>query len=528
MQTSQISSLISALRHDLHSFVDDQGSIRQHCNSRGLESQLMLVLLRRMHTLPEVQRSLARFLSRYKQRQSLNELERRLVMPPGDDATCASPVEHFTAERKQWMFSTYFALIHGMPYLTKDQIVKLEYHHQASWVCLTLCAIKIINAYGANEPQLISDQDRHFLLDQLTHGSATPVWEGHLSAHLLSLLALQTFAPAHPLLMCGTRVILAWRNCDGGLPFITQMTIYLTAFAGVALSTSGKRSQKMRGMADYLAAEQAQDGAWPYSEHVTQTDIDSTCLALECLQRVDPVRHALSIQRGQDYLAGMANLDGGFPTYHRNHPSEATMTANVIIALAPMGRKYADLLRSALAFLAAVQHADGTFERSWSLSATFAIARVISAVHHAARFASPDLAENVRSKSMAYLLRAQNPDGGWGQVSGQRSDVISTAHALSALSYLDNTQALRRAVRYLQRRSGKHARFQALPDQAAPRPIPYQFPVLAQIFALNALGDAAKVICASSHPPAGANGRSLPHGRDTAACSQSPRECRVP
>ncbi|WP_455567075.1 prenyltransferase/squalene oxidase repeat-containing protein [Pseudomonas tritici] len=307
------------------------------------------------------------------------------------------------------------------------------------------------------------------------------------------------------------------------------MTIYLTAFAGVALSTTGKRSQKVRRMADYLAAEQTLDGAWPYSEHVRQTDIDSTCLALECLQRVDPVRHALSIQRGRDYLASMANPDGGFSTYCRNHPSEATMTANVIIALAPAGPKYAGLLSSALAYLAAAQHADGTFERSWSLSATFAIARVTSAMHQAARYARADLAERVQSKSMTYLRRTQNPDGGWGQVSGQRSDVISSAHALSALSYLDNAQALRRAVSYLKRHRGKHARFQALPDQAAPRPIPYQFPVLAQIFVLNALGEVANTVtCASLHPPTDANGRSLPHGRGTAACSRSPREYRAP
>lgn len=498
MNTSQISPLISVLRHDLLSFVDDQGSIRQHCNSRGLESQLMLVLLRRMQMLPQVQGNLARFLNRYKKRHALNELERHLVMPSAADATRASAVEHFTAERKKWMFSTYFALIHGTPYLSKNQIVELEYHHQASWVCLTMCAIKIINAYGANEPLLISDQDRHFLLDQLTHGSATPVWEGHLSAHLLGLLALQTFAPAHPLLMSGTRVILAWRNPDGGLPFITQMTIYLTAFAGVALSTTGKRSQKVRQMADYLAAEQAWDGAWPYSEHVRQTDIDSTCLALECLQRVDPARHALSLQRGRDYLASMANPDGGFSTYRRNQPSEATMTANVIIALAPAGPKYAGVLHCALAFLAAVQHADGSFERSWSLSETFAIARVTSAVHQAARYARADLAETVQGKSMAYLLSAQNRDGGWGQVSGQRSDVISSAHALSALCCLDNAQALRRAVGYLKRQGGKHARFHAPPDQAAPRPIPYQFPVLAQIFVLNALGEVAKTVTYAS------------------------------
>lgn len=479
----------------------------------------MLVLLRRMHRYPQVQRNLARFVQRYSQRHSLSELERSLV------ETGAEPViEHFTAARKKLMFSTYFALIHATPYLAPAEIAQVHYEQQASWVRLTLCAIKIINAYGVDQPALVSAQDRSFLLDQLAHGSAREVWEGNLSAHLLGLLALQTFAPHHPLLVRGVHALLDQRNPDGGLPFITHMTVYLTAFAGLALAKTGKRSAVLRRMGDYLVAEQAADGAWPYSENVRQTDIDSTCMTIEYLVRIDPQGYAPSIERGRQYLAGMANADGGFATYLRHHPSEATMTANVMIALAPDWPLYRGVLNAAQEFLATAQQPDGSFERSWSLSATFAIARVACALAHPAACSGALMA-----RSMAYLQRTQNADGGWGQAVGQRSDVISSAHALSALSYGADSLQLRRGLSYLKRHRGRHSQFHAPPDQAAPRPIPYQFPVLAQIFVLNALGDVAKrLTCASSRPPGGAGGTSLPHGRGTAACNRSRPEYHGP
>lgn len=510
MKHSSIYTLTKAIRNDLLSFVDDQGSIRQRCNSRGLESLLMLALLRRMHYLPQVQRTLARFLERYKQRDTLNPLERCLIAN-------TPPAQLPGDERKQWMFVTYFALIHATPYLPPDRIARIRYHGQASWVCLTLCAIKIINAHGNGQP--IDAQDRVFLLDQLAHGSAREVWEGHLSAHLLSLLALHAVAPHHPLLILGIHSLLEQRNADGGLPFIPHMTVYLSAFAGLALSKTGRRSPRLRQIADYLVSQQALDGAWAYTESVRQTDIDSTCLAIECLQHVGPTRYASSIRRGQDYLASMANPDGGFATYLRHHPSETTMTANVVMVLAPAGRAYGEVLDNALDFLRGAQHDDGTFERSWSLCATFAIARVSAALRVSGR-----PGEAVLARSIAYLHQAQNPDGGWGQVAGQASDVISSAHALSALSHGEYSDSLQRGLNYLKKH--RHTRRHLLADQAAPRPIPYHFPVLATIFTLNALADV--LTCASSRPPADAGGRSLPLGRGTAACSRSPRECHVP
>jgi squalene-hopene/tetraprenyl-beta-curcumene cyclase len=510
MKPAGLHALKIAARDDLMKCIDDRGSIRQRCNSRGLESLLMLVLLRRMQYLPQVQRSLAGFMDRYQQRDTLNAFERGLL-------SNTLPTEYLGLERKKWIFTTYLALIHATPYLPPADITPILYTGQASWTCLTLCAIKIINTHGTG--QAAAEQDRRFLLEQLENGSAREVWEGHLSAHLLGLLALHTFAPDSPLLTQGVHCLLDQRNADGGLPFIPHMTVYLTAFAGLALSKSSRRSAPVRRMADYLVSMQLPDGAWAYTENVRQSDIDSTCLAIECLQHVDPVGYAPAIRRGQAYLASMANPDGGFPTYLRHHPSEATMTANAIIVLQPAGATYGDVVQGAVGFLLHAQQEDGTFERSWSLSTTFAIARAAAALRRSGR-----CGEAVLSKSMTYLHRSQNPDGGWGQMAGQASDVISSAHALSALSHGEYSSNVQRGVAYLKKH--QHSRRHLLADQAAPRPIPYQFPVLARIFVLNALADVA--ICASSHPPGDAGDTSLPRGRGKAAYSQSPRECHAP
>lgn len=83
---------------------------------------------------------------------------------------------------------------------------------------------------------------------------------------------------------------------------------------------------------------------------------------------------------------------------------------------------------------------------------------------------------------------SQNPDGGWGHRSGDPSDPISTAHALTASLPVRECALAPEGSPLLMDQQDPDGGLTSIPDQAAPRPIPYDFPVLADIFALGALG----------------------------------------
>ena len=110
---------------------------------------------------------------------------------------------------------------------------------------------------------------------------------------------------------------------------------------------------------------------------------------------------------------------------------------------------------------------------------------------------SPQLLESIgtaEAKALNYLYRAQNSDGGWGHQLGDTSDVISTSYTLIALSSLGDTETLRRGADYLIVQQDEDGKFVSIPDQAAPRPIPYDVPILTNIFALLALKYTTAVI----------------------------------
>ncbi|MDF2273460.1 terpene cyclase/mutase family protein [Streptomyces coacervatus] len=490
--------------------IDDRGAVQEACGSRVLESALMLALLRRERIYPGTRKSLARFLQSQREDRALTALERQLAdiclsdRPPQVEVEALlGGFEHFTAARKRLMFDTYLMVLGATPPDEKVNLSAVEYHGHASWVGVTLSAVKILHAYGRGRPDLLREQDREFLTSQVEDGSRREVWEGHLSAHLLALHAVNRFLPGSRLVREDIDRILQHRNPDGGLPFITDMTVWLTALAGLALTRVDTDPALLRRMGDYLAIHQAPDGGWSYTESVTQTDVDDTSCSAEFLSALDPSRYADELNRAGRYLTHIANEDGGFPTYRRGHASEITMTANAISALAPDWDRHAALLEPAVAFLLRTQKPDGTFERSWSRADAYAISRALHALslaphRHVARFRTG--ISQVSTLALRYLEGAQNPDGGWGHRSGDPSDPISTAHALTASLPSGSAPWRLSGVRYLMDQQEPDGGFTSVPDQAAPRPIPYDFPVLADIFVLKALGNTHHLLSQGAHP----------------------------
>ncbi|XAV88098.1 MAG: hypothetical protein AAHH96_04820 [Candidatus Symbiodolus clandestinus] len=100
----------------------------------------------------------------------------------------------------------------------------------------------------------------------------------------------------------------------------------------------------------------------------------------------------------------------------------------------------------------------------------------------------PDIkADFAKALAFNYQVTAQNPDGGWGhQVGGHCSDVISTAYAMTAITQLADISSQQQGWHYLIERQEQDGGFSSITDQVGSRPIPYAFPVLADIFALKA------------------------------------------
>lgn len=485
------------LRAYLETQVDEDGCVRGQCESRILESVLTLHLLEQVDLYPEVRRRIVGYLraQRIDEREDpLHAVLRRHALGESTqkDAEAVKAYlagfDHFTNRRKRMMFSVLMAVLGLTPFdagLTREDFSDGGEEKYQSWVGVTVASMRILHAMGSGHPKWINVEDMELLtVTQSVNGA----WEKHLLANILALLALRHFPQFRPSVQSGIELLVSVQSADGGIPFITGMEIFCTATAGLALVQAGARKPLLHRMADYLVGQQQPNGGWAYAQDVQQTDVDDTAYSLEFLRALDPVRHAHAIARAEAYLVDMQGRDGGFPTFVAGSKPEVAMTAGALNAMALNAGQHAELITRGIHYIITHQKADGTFERSWSLSETNAIFRVLLALRLLPENASGLrlMVELAQEYSLDYLRRSQNVDGGWGQRAGDASDPISTSYALIALSHFDEPDTLERGVRYLVRQQQEDGRFLSIPDQAGPRPIAYNVPVLSDIFALLA------------------------------------------
>ncbi len=486
------------LREHLETQVGEDGCVRGQCESRILESVLSLHLLEQLGLFSEVRERIEGYLRAQcidEREDPLHAVLRRHALgestPQDAEAVRAylARFDHFTNRRKRMMFSVLMAELGLAPFdngLTPEDFANSGEEKYQSWASVTVASLRILHAVGSGYPEWIRAEDVELLTaTQSTEGA----WEKHLLANILALLALRHFPRRSESVQNGIGLLVSVQSADGGIPFITGMEIFCTATAGLALVEAGARKSLLYRMADYLVGEQQPDGGWAYAEDVHQTDVDDTAYCLEFLRALDPERHAHAISRAEAYLVDMQGGDGGFPTFVAGSKSEVAMTAGALNALAPNREQHAELITQGIRYIITHQKADGSFERSWSLSETNAIFRALLAMRLLPESASGlrMMVELAEEYSLDYLRRSQNVDGGWGQRAGDASDPISTSYALIALSHFDEPATLERGVRYLVRQQQADGRFLSIPDQAGPRPIAYNVPVLSDIFALLAL-----------------------------------------
>ncbi|MFI6449319.1 prenyltransferase/squalene oxidase repeat-containing protein [Kitasatospora sp. NPDC050543] len=505
--TAGLAAARERVRASLTSAVGPDGAVRRPCTSRTLESALLLVLLRRRGGHPRQERELADYLATPQaQTGGFDAALAQAVLhgrAAGSDVVggeLPAGFDHFSVARKRLLFDLYLAVAGAVPFNASmlrppraAQGAGEGGDNTVTWVEMIMLSVRVLVAHGLGAGDQVTDGERERLLE-LLGSSRAPVWENYPAAHLLALLAVHEFAPGHRLVETGTAAVLACRNPDGGVPSMSDLDVFSTAPAGIALARAGADRALLHRMCDYLIGQQLPDGGWGFGENTRHSDVDDTSYVAACLAAVDPVRHREALLRAGGYLRGIVGRDGGFPTYVKGDPSEAGMTGGAVSALAWNGTDHGDLLDGAARWLLDAQHQDGTFERSWSLSEANTIWRAMWALHSVPETTRTTLRERIAAADAAahrFLARAQNQDGGWGYRPGDASDTASTCYSLLALAAMgrrpQQDPVVRAGVAHLLSRQEPDGTFTALPDQVAPRPLLFDAPIFTDTWVLLAL-----------------------------------------
>ena len=434
----------------------------------------MLTLLKRQGVLPEAQAQLAAYLQAAPRHGPFDSLVAgaaigRTPSAAGARAFLAS-FSHWTGARKQLLLQSILRLL-GYEVLPTGPVP--DYRGYATWTSLVLCAIGMTEAAGTADGEA-----RLGYLTGVLAERRGQVFDGNALAHLVALHCLHQVDPGHAAIGDGIAALEAMRHPGGGMPFIAGQEIFVTPLAASCLARAGAEGDLLERMGDFLVGAQLPDGGWSYTAVSSQSDVDGTSRCLEALRVIGASRYREALDRGERYLLSMAGADGSFPTYVRGHEGEVDMTAGAILALGP---RLGELLTVSADFIASKQHRDGTFPVSWTISTASVASRAIDALE-ASGLHGHSVQRAVRS-----LAGSQNADGGFGQRPGMPSDVLSTAQAVQALTGRAPGRVVPDALNYLTEQQHNDGSFTSVPDQVGPRPIPYDFPILATVQALFAL-----------------------------------------
>jgi squalene-hopene/tetraprenyl-beta-curcumene cyclase len=298
----------------------------------------------------------------------------------------------------------------------------------------------------------------------------------------------------HPVVKKCVEFIVQSVRLDGSWPIDTNLATWVTTLAINALSAVGELANLNRRdkLHHWLIEQQykerhpftgAAPGGWAWTPLAGGVpDCDDTPGALLALCHLapedqppgDPLKHP--VFSGLNWVYWLQNSDGGWPTFCRGwgrlpfDRSGADLTAHAIRGFAAwceqwfeyLPRSETDFLRytarkdysqpstvldrfseyvyhsvaNGLAYLATRQHPDGSWLPLWfgnqhapdDINPTYGTARVLAAYRDLDRMNSDEARRGV-----AFLLRIQNADGGWGGAADTPSSVEETALAVEVL-----------------------------------------------------------------------------------------------
>jgi len=296
---------------------------------------------------------------------------------------------------------------------------------------------------------------------------------GYLEATPLTSFVVMSLASiglgGHEVTREGVRFIVDSVRPDGSWPIDTNLSVWVTTLSVNALAAAGDldsldRKDELLG---WLLAQQSRErhpytgaaaGGWGWSHCPGSVpDCDDTPGAVLAAYSLGAPRSLTNA--GQEWMLGLQNGDGGFPTFCRGwgtlpfDRSGSDLTAHALRTFVRTVKGFETLTRSlpkegpdfdlpggafsrALKYLERNQRLDGSWLPLWfgnqhapdDINPVYGTSRVLAAYRDSGLNELPPCQRGVR-----YLLSVQNPDGGWGGAAGCSSSVEETALAVEAL-----------------------------------------------------------------------------------------------
>ena len=273
----------------------------------------------------------------------------------------------------------------------------------------------------------------------------------------------------HPVVIKCVEFLVNSVRPDGSWPIDTNLATWVTTLSINALAAAGELENldHLPVVRDWLLRQQyrerhpytgADPGAWawtPLPGGVPDADdtpgaILALCNLEQCSPAVEGLRGWRTWGHARNWLLGLQNRDGGWPTFCRGwgrlpfDRSGTDLTAHAIRALWRLGgnrrdyfeRLYGAAVSRGFAYLARSQRADGSWLPLWfgnqhapeDENPTYGTTRVLAAYRDLDMMTS----EPAR-RGIAWLLAVQNADRGWGGAAGTPSSIEETALAVEVL-----------------------------------------------------------------------------------------------
>ncbi|HEY7311988.1 MAG TPA: prenyltransferase/squalene oxidase repeat-containing protein [Gemmataceae bacterium] len=299
----------------------------------------------------------------------------------------------------------------------------------------------------------------------------------------------------HPVVSKCVEFLVTSVRPDGSWPIDTNLATWVTTLSINALAAAGEldKLDRKEQLRDWLLRQQYEgifhpytgafaDGSWAWTDLSGGVpDADDTPGAVLALSNLDLTNETEYEQAGGVFwLCDLQNRDGGWPTFCRGwgrlpfDRSGADLTAHALRALARCSQRWkgriptkiedaprskgdflldvvygslAQTIPKGLKYLSKTQRPDGSWLPLWfgnqhapdDENPTYGTARVLAAYRDVEMMNS----EPAR-RGLAWLLAAQNADGGWGGAASTPSSIEETALAVEVL--LDASPAAEAAV----------------------------------------------------------------------------------
>ncbi|HEU5478738.1 MAG TPA: squalene--hopene cyclase [Candidatus Tumulicola sp.] len=276
-------------------------------------------------------------------------------------------------------------------------------------------------------------------------------WGGIQPPWVYSLIALDLmgYSLDHPVMRKGIAGFARFTiDDDQGWRFLACMSpVWDTAWAVRALALAGfdRSHPAMQRAVAWLLREQIPDDApgdwrvkcrekrgnrWAFEfDNDAYPDIDDTTIVvLALLEGGDPAKVASSVERARVWTLAMGSKNGAWAAFDRDNtrellyrmpfsdfgamidPPTEDVTAHVLEMLAALGADSTDpAVARGLAYLRETQRPGGYWYGRWGVNYVYGTWCVISAL--GALKTGRDMIE----RGAAWLLKVQNPDGGWGE-----------------------------------------------------------------------------------------------------------------